>query len=398
MTSLRQLWAIAQKECWQLLRDRLTLALLLSVPIAQVLLFGFAIELNPKHWPAAWVHEQTTLPATNAGNREDERELQEAILARINAQGWLRLDKEAMSAPEAKAALIRGDVRFILYFPPTMLPYLEAEQALPLRLEADASDPYVAATVSSLVRELQATKQQAANQLLLDTSLGQVALTVDFPYQITHGSGAYLVPSLSGVILTLTLTLMAAFAFVREQERGTWLGLLSAPISASVIVVGKLLPYFLTGCLLLLGLNLIAIIWFHGAWASAAQVLAALFFMLGQLGLGVCISLLARTQMQAMQMGVFFYLPSILLSGFMFPFHSMPLWARVVGEALPLTHFLRVLRADLFRNADAGVQLSLAGPIFLFALVSIGIGILGYRRRMSASFVSPRTGTDLSES
>jgi ABC-2 type transport system permease protein len=178
-------------------------------------------------------------------------------------------------------------------------------------------------------------------------------------------------------VLTLTLTLLSALSIVREVERGTWHGLLTSPAGSTAIVLGKLLTYFILGALLFAALAALSAWQFGTTSGGWALWFAAALFMLANLGLGLTISLLARTQMQAMQMGVFFYLPSILLSGFMFPFHAMPAWARAIGDTLPLTHFLRCLRASLTRGADNWTVLELAWPIALFATLALLVAIRG---------------------
>jgi ABC-2 type transport system permease protein len=211
---------------------------------------------------------------------------------------------------------------------------------------------------------------------------GPVDLRIETLYAMRHGAGEYLVPALAGVILTLTLTLLSALSIVREVERGTWHGLLTSPAGATAIVLGKLATYFILGVLLFVALTALAAWLFGTALGGWALWFAAALFMLANLGLGLTISLLARTQMQAMQMGVFFYLPSILLSGFMFPFHAMPAWARAIGDALPLTHFLRCLRASLTRGGDNSTVLELAWPIALFATLALLVAIRGAYKRI----------------
>lgn len=405
---LGMLLAMAKKECLQLSRDRLTAALLISVPVAQILLFGFAIELSPRQWPGAWVSVKDVSQTIN--NSPTDQLIQEKFFESLKKSEWLHLPEQATSEAAAQSQLVRGDIKFILYWPEQASTYLRQHQAIPITLIGDSSDPYVSAATALITRAFQQNDVSQANKesktetnsidqnqqsknpsadssstqsTSIDTGAGRMTLTTVPKFSLAQGSGAYLVPALTGVILTLTLTLMAAFSLVRERERGTWDGLLSTPANASVIVFGKLLPYLGIGLLLFGLLQFVAHGLFGSHFASSAQWIAALGFMLGQLGLGACLSLLASTQMQAMQLGVFFYLPSILLSGFMFPFHAMPAWARQLGELLPLTHFLRVLRADLFRQASSSIQLSLAIPIFIFACLMLLLAVLGYRRRIT---------------
>lgn len=393
----QRLKGIAKKEIWQLSRDRLTAILLISVPLAQILLFGFAIDLSPKNWPAAWVSTVVASQTSQAKPDAEDREIQAIIVDKLNQTNLLSVGPVAMSEDDAALALQRGDIRFIFKIPSAPGHYLSRSQALPVTVLFDGSDPYVAMAATMLASSLQtalaqpptpgtgvgtAHKKSAVQNIRLQSEWGELGVASQSAFQQPANSGAWLVPALVGVILTLTLTLMAAFSMVRERERGTWLSLMSTPVGASLIVFGKLAPYAAIGLVLFALLQVVAHHLFKTPWASAAQWFAACCFILGQLGLGASLSLLAKTQMQAMQLGVFFYLPSILLSGFMFPFHAMPGWARTMGECLPLTHFLRVLRSDLFRQANGWVLFELSWPIVLFATVMLSIAILGYRRQM----------------
>lgn len=358
----RIVWAIASKELRQIVRDRVTAALLVGVPLAQILLFGYAIDLAPRHWPTAWV-----APAKVDARLRDAEEA-------LNATGWLTVTRHTDSLDEAKAWMQRGEVRFIVVLPAPPREPTSPPEPLRVQVLADLSDPFAAAAVNALERDFRPTVD-AQTPSPLDVHFEPL-------YAARHGAGEYLVPALAGVILTLTLTLLAALSIVREVERGTWLGLLTSPASATAIVFGKLLTYLVLGAALFAVLTGLASLLFGTAWGGWALWVAALLFMLANLGLGLVISLLAKTQMQAMQMGVFFYLPSILLSGFMFPFHAMPAWARAIGDALPLTHFLRCLRAALIRGADATTVLSLAQPLALFAALAVMAALWTAHRRI----------------
>lgn len=350
--------AIAAKELRQIVRDRITAALLVGVPLAQILLFGYAIELAPRQWPTAWVggvHHDTM--ATRARQLLQEGQ-------------WFHVTRETTDLRQAQAWMQRGEVTFIVVWPDDAPARVLRGERAELRLVADLSDPFAAAALAALERR----RATAATEL-------PVSLLIEIRHAARSGAGEYLVPALAGVILTLTLTLLAALAIVREVERGTWYGLLTTPAGAGAIVMGKLLPYLGIGTVLFAVLIGLAHFLFGTSLGAPALWAAAGLFMVANLGLGLTLSFLARTQMQAMQMGVFFYLPSILLSGFMFPFHAMPGWARAAGEMLPLTHFLRCLRASLIREADATTVLSLAWPIAAFALCALVAALLGSQRR-----------------
>jgi ABC-2 type transport system permease protein len=371
--------AIAAKELRQIARDRLTAALLVGVPLAQILLFGYAIDLAPRAWPTAWVGSvEAPGPNVAAALAPPHAPAPDAVEARarqlMQTDGWFRIDPTFTDLAHADAALQRGELSFIVVWPPHAAKLVKLGERPAVRLIADLSDPFASAAVTALRARLADSGPNDAGALPVD-------LQIDTRYAASSKAGAYLVPALAGVILTLTLTLLAALAIVREVERGTWHGLLTTPAGPAAIVLGKLLPYLGIGAVLFTGLVTLAHGLFGTAFGGPALWVAALLFMLANLGLGLTLSFIARTQMQAMQMGVFFYLPSILLSGFMFPFHAMPAWARGIGEALPLTHFLRCLRASLLRGADAATVLALGWPIAAFALVALAAAWVGAQRR-----------------
>ena len=373
--------AIAVKELRQITRDRLTAALLVGVPLAQILLFGYAIDLAPRAWPTAWVTSTvasapgSTAAAAPTASRTPAPDAVEARARELmQTDGWFRIDPSITDLSRADAAMQRGELSFIVVWPAHAAKLVKLGERPAVRLIADLSDPFAGAAVTAMRARLADAGPTEASVLPID-------LQIDTRHAASSQPGAYLVPALAGVILTLTLTLLAALAIVREVERGTWHGLLTTPAGPAAIVLGKLLPYLAIGSVLFTALIALA----HGllgtAFGGPALWAAALLFMLANLGLGLTLSFIARTQMQAMQMGVFFYLPSILLSGFMFPFHAMPAWARGIGEALPLTHFLRCLRASLLRNADAATVVSLGWPIAAFAVVALAAAWVGAQRR-----------------
>ncbi len=361
MKSWRLLLAIAGKELRQIVRDRLTAALLIGVPLAQLLLFGYAIELRPKSWPTAWV--SATYSQDIKTEKLSEKKLQES--------GWFKITTHAKSVDDAMALMRSGQVQFIAVWPEDAQATIERDEKPLVRLLADVSDPFANTALLAAQRSM----SRAGESPL------PVQVRVEYLYAPKLGTAEFLVPALAGVILTLTLTLLAALSIVREVERGTWEGLLTTPTTKGPLVFGKLLCYWAVGVVLFAVLISVAHFLFGTVWGTPALWLAALVFMLANLALGLTLSFLASTQMQAMQMGVFFYLPSILLSGFMFPLHAMPAWARTIGEVLPLTHFLRCLRAVLIKGADAMQVLQLAWPIALFALLALSAALITYQRR-----------------
>jgi ABC-2 type transport system permease protein len=292
---------------------------------------------------------------------------------------WFRIVRRTAEPADAERWMQRGEVAFIVVWPPKASLLVRAGETPEARFIADLSDPFAAAALGAFERRLALPESAASAPQDAEPAL-PVRVRIEARHAARAGAGEYLVPALAGVILTLTLTLLAALAIVREVERGTWHGLLTTPAGAAEIVLGKLLPYLGLGALLFAALIALAHLLFGTAFGHPMLWLAAALFMLANLGLGLALSFVARTQMQAMQMGIFFYLPSILLSGFMFPFHAMPAWARALGEALPLTHFLRCLRASLVRGADAASIVALGWPIAAFAALALAAALIGARR------------------
>ncbi len=343
--------ALAGKELLHIVRDRLTLALLISVPLVQLLLFGTAIDLHPKGLPTALVAH------------EDDSFTQRAV-AELEAVGYFRITERTDDAAVAERWLATSRVQFVLELPPQFGFKATVGQKPEVRLIADATDP-VASIVATQAAEARYAQAAAGDRPL------RVEIVIDKRYNPGGNSRQFIVPGLLGVVLTLTLVLLGAFALVRERESGNFESLLLLPIPKSAVLVGKALPYFVLGCGLFAGLLAICTVWLDLAWRNLSWALAAtvMLFVAANLALGLTLSLLARNQMQAMQLGVFFYLPSMLLSGFMFPFHGMPAWARAIGELLPLTHFLRVVRGSLLKGLPADAVPVLAWPIAVFAII-----------------------------
>lgn len=343
--------AVAGKEALHIVRDRLTLALLISVPIVQLLLFGYAIDLHPKNLPTVLLAHESDAFVDRA---VDE----------LEAVGYFRIVKRTDDAATADRWLATSRAQFILSLPERFGFDAVIGERPAVRLIVDATDP-VASIVATQAAEARYRDAAGARPL-------KVRLEVERRFNPEGASRLFVVPGLLGVVLTLTLVLLGAFSLVRERERGSFETLLLLPIPRAAILVGKIAPYFVLGCLLFLILLLACSALLGLPWRGLSPGLAgtAAVFVVANLALGTMLSLLASNQMQAMQLGVFFYLPSMLLSGFMFPFHGMPAWARAIGELLPLTHFLRVVRGILLKGLPDSEVWALAWPIALFALLA----------------------------
>jgi len=359
--SLRRIWAVMAKEFVQMRRDRLTFAMMIGVPFIQLVLFGFAINTDPKHLPAAVV-------ATRTGPFVRE------LLAEASISEYLRLDSAPISPEQAQRGLVQGRYAAVLWIPPDFEARLLRHETPRLLVEIDGSDPVSATAVLRTLRSLP----------VLQHAQEKVALSVHLRFNPERSTRNVIVPALAGVILTMTMVLVTAIALARERERGTMEQLLVMPYRPLEIIVGKLVPYVFVGYLqvglILLAARFVFDVPLRGS--LALLLLLMLPFIAANLGMGVTFSTLARNQMQAMQMSFFFFLPSILLSGFMFPFLGMPAWAQAIGELLPLTHFLRIVRGILLKGASFSDVAPELWPILGFFVFSLTLAVVRFRRTL----------------
>jgi ABC-2 type transport system permease protein len=334
-------------------------------------LFGFAINSDPKHLPTA------VLDA-------DRSEFSRSILAGLKNSDYLDFVREARDDADADRLLATGGAQFVVTIPDGFARALVRGERPALLIEADATDP--AATGNAIAAVNQLAQNVLARDLVgplapLAATPGAFEVRIHPRYNPEAVTQYNIVPGLMGVILTMTMVLMTGLAITRETERGTMENLLATPANALEVMTGKIIPYVLIGLiqvsLILLLARLIFGVPIHGN--LGVLYLAVLLFIAANLTLGLTFSSLARNQLQAMQMTFFFFLPSILLSGFMFPFRGMPGWAQALGEALPLTHFLRIVRGVLLKGnglAEIGPE---TWPIALFMAVVIAVGLKSFR-------------------
>jgi len=365
--SLRRLLTIIRKEAIQMRRDRVTFAMMLGVPLMQLMLFGFAINNDPKGLPAALV-----APVEDRYTR--------AMVSALELTGYYRFLYPHASAAEADALIESGKVSFVVTVPSDFGKRVERGDHPQILIEADATDPAVASgaigtlgTVAkqALLRET-GTEAEAAQA---ETS--QLDVVVHKRYN-PEGVTAYnIVPGLLGVILQMTMVMMTAMALTRETERGTMENLLSMPVTPLEVMLGKVLPFFVVGAVQVTVVLTAARVIFDVPFVGSLGLLllGVFIFVMALVTLGYVFSTLARTQMQAMQLTFFYFLPSILLSGFMFPFGGMPVWAQWIGETLPLTHFLRMIRTVMLKGGDlqavAQPITALIGFALFFSLLAL---------------------------
>jgi ABC-2 type transport system permease protein len=365
---------IVVKEFIQLKRDRLTFGMIVGIPVIQLLLFGFAINSDPKSLPTAVLSQDNSVYART-------------IVAGLQTSGYFQVVRQIGTEAELDDLLSRGEVQFVVTIPQNFERELARGARPVLLVEADATDP--AATGNAIAALNQIVETALAHDL--KGVLGDVAPAAT-PVEVRvhrrynpEGVTAYnIVPGLLGVILTMTMVLMTGLAMTRERERGTFENLLATPALPIEVMTGKIVPYILIGLiqvtLVLLAARYIFDVPMIGNLALLYCVV--LIFIAANLTLGITFSSIARNQLQAMQMTFFFFLPSMLLSGFMFPFRGMPEWAQAIGNILPLTHFLQLVRGVMLKGNGMVELLPQLWPILAFMAVVIALGLKVYRRTL----------------
>jgi ABC-2 type transport system permease protein len=363
--------AVFLKEFTQLTRDRLTYAMILMIPVVQLLLFGYAINNEPRHLPTAVLIQ-------------DNSTFARSTLAAFVNTSFFDITQVARSPHELDDLLRKGEVQFALTIPGDFTRRVARGDGAQILLEADATDPAAANQALAAAAGLPA---QALVRDLKGTMLRQAPTGPPFEVVVQRrynpeGITSYnIVPGLLGVILSMTLVMMTSLAVTREIERGTMESLLATPAQPLEVMIGKLAPYVLVGLAQTVIILVMAAILFHvpmsGGWLSLG--LGVFLFIIGSLALGFLISTLARTQLQAMQMSFFYMLPSILLSGFMFPFRGMPDWAQAIGQAIPVTHFLRVVRSALLKGDGIASSWPELAALGIFVCIVTALAMARYR-------------------
>jgi ABC-2 type transport system permease protein len=372
--SFERLRGIIAKEFTQMRRDRLTFAMMLGIPLLQLTLFGYAINSDPRHLPAA-----VLLADSGPQGR--------TVLQAMKNSTFFDFVRQVHTEQEGRDLLARGQVQFVINIPENFTRDLWRGDRPSLLVEADATDP---AATGIALGSLSAQIENALHDDLkgplefLKATPGPIDLRVHALYNPENNTQYNIVPGLMGVILTMTMIMITGLAITRERERGTMENLLSMPTRPSEVLIGKIVPYVLVGYIQVGVILVAAYFLFHVPMHGSILLLlvAALVFIAANLAMGITFSTVAKNQLQAMQMTFFVFLPSILLSGFMFPFRGMPHWAQVVGEVLPLTHFLRIVRGILLKGNDVSDVARELWPIALFATIMLTIGIKRYRQTL----------------
>jgi ABC-2 type transport system permease protein len=366
----RKTWAMLVKEFIQLKRDRVSFAMIIMIPLVQLMLFGYAINTTPRDLPTAVLIQE-------------QSDLSRSILAALENTRYFKVTKLPRTEAEVDELLASGAVLFAIEIPANFERSVRRGDKPAMLVLADATDPVASGTALGALGQV------------LQTALSHdrdVPASAAMPFEIrTHArynpAGATqlnIVPGLVGTILTMTMLIFTALSVTREIERGTMENLLSMPITPFEIMLGKIIPYILVGFVQAALIISIGVTLFKVPVVGNLAVLAALstLFIATNLSIGYTFSTIAQNQLQAMQMSMMFFLPNILLSGFLFPFAGMPVWAQYVGEALPLTHFLRVIRAIMLKGSNLSDLRYDAAAMFVLMLIAMTIAVTRFRRTL----------------
>jgi ABC-2 type transport system permease protein len=366
----RKTWAMLVKEFIQLKRDRVSFAMIIMIPLVQLMLFGYAINTTPRDLPTAVL-------------LQEHSDLSRSILAALENTKYFKVTKLPRSEAEVDELLASGTVLFAIEIPANFERAVRRGDRPAMLVLADATDPVASGSA------LGALGQVLQMALVHDRNVPEAAV---LPFEIrTHArynpagvTQLNIVPGLVGTILTMTMLIFTALSVTREIERGTMESLLSMPITPVEIMLGKIVPYIMVGFVqaaLIIG---IGVTLFGVPVVGNLGMLAALstLFIAANLSIGYTFSTVAQNQLQAMQMSMMFFLPNILLSGFMFPFAGMPVWAQYIGEALPLTHYLRIVRSIMLKGSSVGDLRYDAVALFVLMLVAMTIAVTRFRRTL----------------
>lgn len=355
-------------------RDRVTFAMMVGIPMIQLVLFGYAINSDPKHLPTAIYSADNSVFART-------------IVWGLRNSSYFDITREPQNEAEIQQLLAQGKVQFAVEIPVDFSRKLLRGEKPDLLLEADATDPSAVGYAIGAINLLTTTvlnRDLTGPLAKLRGSTPPFNLISHQHYNPENITQYNIVPGLMGVMLTMTMIIITGLAITRERERGTMENLLSTPVHPSEVIVGKIVPYIAVGYVQVFLILLAAKFLFNVPIVGSVPLLVALtfLFIVANLAVGITFSTIAKNQLQAVQMAFFFFLPSLLLSGYMFPFRGMPGWAQDIGECLPLTHYLRIVRGILLKGNGLVEIAPDLWPIVLFLVVMLAIGIKRYRQTL----------------
>jgi ABC-2 type transport system permease protein len=373
--SVSRLRAMLVKEFTQMRRDKMTFGMMLGIPLMQLVLFGFVINADPKNLPTAVLSADTG-------------PFGRTLLQAIRNSSYFDFVRVLEDEGEAEEELARGAVQFVVNIPADFTRELLRGHRPSVLVEADATDPAATGNAIGALRVLADTALEHDLKGALGWVAGGADAPIDLRIHARYNPEAItqynIVPGLMGVILTMTMVMITGLAITRERERGTMENLLSMPTRPFEVLLGKIIPYILIGYIQV-GVILLAGHFLFGVPLEGnlpLLLLAAFVFIVANLAMGITFSTVAQNQLQAVQMSFFAFLPSILLSGFMFPFRGMPVWAQYLGEVLPITHFLRIVRGIMLKGNGARETMHELWPIALFAALALVVAARRYKQTL----------------
>ncbi len=372
--SFSRFWAIVLKEFIQMRRDRVTFGMMVGIPLLQLTLFGFAINSDPRHLPTAL-------------RMADQGPFARTLVAALRQSDYFKITREAATEAEAARLLQVGEVQFVINIPEDFTRRLLRGERPAVLVEADATDPAATGPALAAARSLAASvfdRDLTGPLAHLRGREGPVDFRIHAHYNPENITQYNVVPGLMGVVLTMTMVVITALAITRERERGTMENLLATPVRPAEVMIGKIVPYIVVGYIQVTLILIAARVLFHVPMVGSLPLIygVSFFFIAANLAMGVTFSTLAQNQLQAVQMAFFFFLPSILLSGFMFPFRGMPKWAQAIGSVIPLTHYLRIVRGILLKGSGLPEIAPELWPLLAFLVVALIVGVKRYRQTL----------------
>ena len=369
---MSRIWAVMKKEVLQMSRDRMTLALVFMMPLVQLLLFGYAIQTEVRHIPTT-VFDQSL----SAESRD--------MLATFSASGYFDITRTASSYEEVTRNIDSGQTKVGIIFPPDYAEDVRKGVSAPIQVFVDASNNMVSNQAVAVATSIGLIKSQQIVLQKVHLSSAPFDVRVRPLYNPDGITAYYMVPAILGIIVTLTMMILTAVAIVRERERGTLEQLMVTPIKSYEMMVGKIAPY------IVLGYIQITIALLIGVWVFRVPIrgsilqlyLLTLFFITASLGLGLMISNVAKNQMQAFQLSFFVMLPSILLSGFMFPREAMPKIIYYISALLPLTYYLDIIRGIVLKGIGFQYLMGQVAVLLVFSLVFLTFSILKFKKTIA---------------
>jgi len=366
--------AMVIKEFIELRRDKATLAMIVSIPIMQLVIFGFAINTNPRHLPTALLSQDTS-------------QFARSIVGTLKATSYFDIVREARSERELDYLIKSGQVMFAIQIPPDFGRRIRRGERPAMLVIADATDPSAAGNAVAALEGLTDfafLRDLVGPSSVLKRKEAPFEIRIHKRYNPAGETRINIVPGLLGIILTMTMLIFTALAVTKETERGTLEGLLAMPLHPTEIMLGKIIPYILVGFVQLSIILIAARFVFQVPIEGSMLLLLVLtmLFITANLSMGYTFSTISKTQLQAVQMSFMFFLPNILLSGFMFPFRGMPNWAQYIGELLPLTHFNRIVRGIMLKEAgiaELGPEALMLGGFTIAVMV---LAVIRFRRTL----------------